>query len=815
MNSACEHLKSMQLDAVGIAFLEDLNPTLKSWGGRTFVKVDEVEGVALKEIISRVETICQNPESLSANQTEIAQKMVHSIRELHYSDIECPKWKSFLTWIRSFFGNLGEESHESRLFNIEKSLKVIRTPPAQNRANEDHPPSLPQNGYFFPEIPFRSSDIKQSIAANVSLLLYGGITRTEAENFRNLPLVGIDEECLSIGFADENYARRLYHALHDTGFTTTEFETLNINLSYIKEKHCIRIYNPLEVAVFLRDLCQQELNSIGKWLVDENFFNSDFGELLLYFLNSNRPDGYLIPKTPQTYLFYPELEICNPDLSKIVGALTTLLRPGGNTLQKAIDMDDIADVEIGEDDKLSMIFINRNYTKDLHRTLEELGYSSITYEEVNVESNEMIDSSWDVTERGKLLIESPEEITRFLIEICKLNPTQVLLLLRQQGKHESELAAEIDEAMEMMNLFESQPPLGPEMKLSDKEIDENRYKINRQKMFAKPIPPLPAQAEMLDCDDMVRISLELNVTQPDKEGYLDPATILIDDHGSSESLEHLPLLIEKYWKVAKGKVPHLMGMPNNVADRDKFTGDLLLLLKHITFLLPNVNPFTQALILLPLAIGSNHCAGRYMQEAIRAFQLLKGFSSNPIYLDQDLPEDFSLNEQQLHSYLEKFLEEKRIQALERVISKIYHDAFEHHGSVDIVHVRNYYMRLIGKDLGIPGYEAASYNDIYQNLAARGITRSQFKKRFFSYYNPQTMISDVAKLITIEAQEENSAQIKRIRAEVRDAAQEFFKMHAPEEYENSKSDFLEKIYPDYIHPERKFVSQMLEYFQFIK
>ena len=859
MANTINAIQNLTLNRESLNTILSLTPRISHLGQRCFTlhPKNKEHRVPLKVIVAKVELITEEMQNPTNEQIEAAEQLILHTRVLNLEGKNLLKKRPIFTrilhWIRSFFGNLSIENHEKRLKRIHSELPNRQEHPAviassteeesasiEESSLPDEPSSLDALGapeqLFIPDFPreqitpiqseesneesteeecsyipihfdglyippscFVSDKINQIIGAMVSLLQPGYNTLKEAKDFNRIPSVELNGIGLTFRFDDEEYSNDLARALTTAGFQSVE------NYSPL-----VAIANVEEIAYFLKIICKLDINHLGNWLMDSEIFDTDEGAIILSYLSQDLTDLLQIDTIPDNQILQVDLPFKAGErksyntLLKEIGARISLMRPGGNVIERAKQMKNIPEVSWNsEEERLVIQFTEQHYLMDLTNAIAHSGIRDIWFDELE----EPLDEWEEENCIYQISIGDPYEVISFLDLYCQCTRGQILFLLSEVpgylrsfpfGRTALEQLARPEKIdAKIKQYYFAKEEREDESVFHKEDIDETLIGLTQSKMRTRAIPDVPLQANDLDREAMLEILDELNFYDPEQPDYLDPTSILQD----VRDLDEIKRYLTKLWNVAEGNIAHIYGMPRNLDDLKKYRTSLLKLLKHITYMLRSTSQFNQAMNLVNLGIGAGACGGRFIQEVILAYHNLLPHTQDPLYRNQSETANFNMQETRLFHYFQEYLREKRTEIFERILGEI--DAED---AGDLSHTRNYYTRHLGRKFGIPGSEAANYHDPFEQYANPHMSTADFENKFFEDYNVTDITNDLSNLVGYVT--------PRNRSEVREVFMDVFRLHAPDDIRDlDEGELYGELYPDYEQPDRKYLIQMLQYLGF--
>lgn len=580
--------------------------------------------------------------------------------------------------------------------------------------------------------------VSKTIGAVASLLLPGGNSIKKARNQEDIPYVYFDNENgkhkFCINFKSAEYAQRLSETLKAIGLSSVKFDpNLEILNKYGFFRGCVSISDPKQIIYFIKYICDvsypQDLikNSLNNYKT----IDQPFAAKLLAELNADLSQVGSFSQIQKDSLIIAKEKILAEGISQTIGAMTSLLIPGLNSVADAKRLQNILNVSIDSKEGLSLNFADeksaKKVLKALHKPPHGEAFVKMTFAPIDLNTKYG-------RYNGAIRCNDPQTIIRYLRQVCKLHPLDIIDLVQSKNFNEGVthpiLQSDLGQQLLSMAKFrlsnETAEDLGGKTLFQNlKQIDLDLYEVCFEKLGFSKLPDLSDDEAKRPLNDLITKldTLLLNC---------DPS--ILEDEGKKCSPQYMREGMQKFVAVLNGDSDHY-GMPSGNAAKAKWRTSMCLMMKHVLVLLDDtaIDGTSKKNLLLSIAAGGKHCAGRYSQEASQAYASLAAQTSNPRYIDSSINKNLCFADITVISKCKKLLERMRREIFEKVCAVVH---VEFHGQ-DMSHTRNRCMKLIGQDRGIPGAQVADYEDVYELYAAH-VSKDQLLKKFDSFYTPHAI-----------------------------------------------------------------------------
>jgi hypothetical protein len=687
-------------------------------------------------------------------------------------------------------------------------LNVAGTKEASNLIDAVEIPPLKRTEIF--QCRITHEGVSKTIGAISSLLLPDGNSLKKARLQQDIPYVYFDNENgqyrFCINFKSTEYAERLAETLKEIGLKTVKFNpSLEILNQYGFFRGGVSISDPKEIIYFIKYVCltcPKDLitNSLMSYKTIDLKFANDLRAELSKDLNAVG----IFTVIPERRLCLPKEKILANGISQTIGAMTSLLVPGLNSLADAKRLQNILNVSIDPQIGLSLNFEDEESAKEvinaLLNPLNDGSFTKMTFASINLQTQYG-------TYKGSICCKDPETIVRYLRQVCKLHPLDIIDLIQSPNFNthahpisESILGKKILSMAKFRLSTESAEDLGGKTVFLDLEkISLNLYKVRLEKLSFSRLPDLSDQEAKRSLGDLkVKLGAILNNCDPS----------LLEDQGKKCDKGYMKEGMKRFVDVLDGKYPNHYGMPSGEAAKTKWCTSMCLMMKHVLVLLDDtsIDELTKKNLLLSIAAGGQHCAGRYSQEASQAYASLVAQTSNPRYIDPTINKNLCFTDITVIDKCNKLLARMRREIFEKV-SALIHVKYQ---GEDLSHTRNRCMKLIGQDRAIPGAQVADYDDVYGGYAAQ-VTKENLLKEFDTEYTPEAIVEYFYK--NAHFPNEEIGMNPAINGQ---ELADFFGHHAPEEVQNETfGDRMMIMMEDSLLTFKKsYLAQMLQFLDII-
>lgn len=609
-----------------------------------------------------------------------------------------------------------------------------------------------------------------------------------------------DIGAVSISFTDEEYAQRLASSLQALGCMVSCRE-IDLPPGVIGPecyRSVIEFTRPDDFLFFSRKLCNQSLRQLEQFVEEKRAEHDGPAPVILQSIKE-RNRRYCEDTSRQVeqiqghFLARPQ-KIWGDTVAKSVGAMTSLLAPGYNSLIYAKDGKYLVHVTLDEQAGLSLHFpdcadgkggfykIGYAHALRTHQGLQEF-HLQTSYEDLRggLFTHDQLQYS------GVVHLKDSMEIVRFLICVCKQTREEVALFVEQMDLQDSNLGREI--LLQSRKRMEGEEDYDLRIVMEvDREIDIAQLRLNPDKMRVSKIPDLPEDARVINVATDLRAAFHAHI-----DG------IMANNLNDSHTKEQLRRGIENMITVIEGGV--YLGVPRDRQEAIIFRKRLQFYLRHVLFLLPFGSPELKQSQIAHLAIGGIACAGRHVQAAFDVINVLRIHCPSAIYQDAEaLGSHLSLTDQALIKDLDRLLGGLRKSTVDTLAERYLHQ----HGG-DLSHLKNSILKKIGPDRGIPGAELGDYADPHQACAV-DISKEELLHDFDALYNPEEIVKQLHLSLrygSAEARRDGDAMARAV---------DFFKHHAPEVYQGDarQLEFIEDEVMELDYSiKKKYIVQMLK------
>jgi hypothetical protein len=660
--------------------------------------------------------------------------------------------------------------------------------------------------------------VSMDLGARASLLLHGGNSLENAALGQDIAYVhfakkaGKDQFCLN--FKNANYAKELVETLKAIGFTSVEYADLEILNQFGLFKGQLSISAPKEAVFFAMQICGQRPQDIRD-LLENNKTNLSIdyrSQLLLHTTDGTMfSPHYTVTPLVKASLSVPKQKILAKGVSQSVGAMTSLLIPALNSTFNAQQFKNIVNVTLNEESGLCLNFLSANDAIDVMTALKGPGledtYSHMMYKPINLQTK------WG-NYTGSIGCRDPQTIVRYLRQICRQHPKDIIDFVKSKerpGFAKTSLGAQILSLAQLPLRGEKAEDLGGKTLFVESDaVSLDKYNLNTTKLGLVRIPDLTQEAAAKDFELLNTKLQALNFDNPNGSNYIHPS--MLEDNKLKINKAQVLSGMEKFVRFLKWPDQnistlhhHYSGIPADLKDAAAMLFKIRLAMKHVIFLLddPKIDQGIKNNLLISIAAGGSHCAGRFAQEATQAYTGLSAQSADPIYINPNIDTNLALADIQILDALEKALMAMRKSIFDKIALKA-HTQF---GGSDTSHTRVKCMAFIGQKFGIPGWELSAYSDPYSELAAN-VSQQWLEQEFNKEFNPATIVDFLHGSIKFGVGGHEWVE------KLCDKTVDFFVRHCPEKYQEDPNDFLEEVI-DGVNFKKSYIAQMLHYFGFIQ
>lgn len=605
---------------------------------------------------------------------------------------------------------------------------------------------------------------------------------------------------VSLYFSDEGYTKRLAKALNALG-CQVQYRGVDLPPGVIGPEYyhaLIQFIRPEDFLFFAKKLCVQTTNEIVRFVEEKRAECKQlWGTSPIILESINQKNLFAIKDTLHQIEevrgnhLAPPPKIWADDVAKNIGAMTSLLVPGYNSLVYAREGKNLVHVTLSEARGLSLYFPDHREGDQLYcvghmhalRTFQGFQTLQLQSHYSNLAPNHGAPFQHGGNQYSGLIhLKEPMEIVRFLMQICKQTRDEVAAFVQEQEVGRTKLGEQILLHSKKRKAGEEDYDLRIVMS-EDRHFDFSQVRLNLHKMRVAKIPDLPLEARNINVEMGLREVLNTHVDAIIENG-------LHDRH----SKEELRQGIENILTVFRGG--HYPGLPNDPLEAQVFRQRLAFFLRHVLFLLRFANEELRRIQIAHLAIGGLACAGRHVQAAFDVINVLRVHCLLPHYHDPEaLGPHLSLVEQDVVKEIDRILTGVRKSLFDQLAER-----YRSENGGDLAHLKNVMMKSIGLERGILGAELGDYSDPYL-FCAVSIPKERILQDFDALYTPAEVVRQLRLSLRYQSPTVDMGQLM-----------DFFQLHAPKNYqeEGKQHEFLNQVLnDDYLTVKEQYIIQMLK------
>lgn len=585
--------------------------------------------------------------------------------------------------------------------------------------------------------PAQKMGYRLGLGCIIASMIPGEIIINENREFTNIPTIIFENGAMAIYFRNLSFAKSIAGIFKNQGITS-ELKMSFFTNAFGVYTGKLTIKDPESIGRLIYKIGGQGQKTIEffQW---QGEITQDQAVKFCRGIDIARNEEpiEMIPwdKTEVSGRFILPPKIFAPGVSQMVGAMSSLIVPGINTLLNAKTLQNICYVEWNEKD-FRLYFSSSKAAELTGKALSRV----------------FTDTTWFPTGKitdygnykGQVVFTNAKETHLYLRQICQLSPGDVLDMLNNLDPKikEGEFVKTIIKQNKLLLEGETLEMFGSATKfIPEEEIDLKEYIFNFERMEGQSsLPSLPPEAEKIKLEELTKLF---------REFYKDiPQELLKNDEGVQLTQPQCEKNLEQMLCVLTGVLPNYSGLPKNEDEKQFFRSYHQMVLRHVIYMIQllqkqkNFEDYKNyvCFVLANLAVGGSHCATRYSQELSLAYQSLAAHQSLPLYAESgfSMPDEMTCLPmvdleafRSLHSILTKVRTDVFNTLCEQIFSRCPPPA-------DKSHVRLNVLKLIGKERGIPGYEGAQYRDIYQIMGGN-FTKEQLLKEFDEIFSVQATI----------------------------------------------------------------------------
>ncbi|NNM44292.1 MAG: hypothetical protein HKM07_08135 [Chlamydiae bacterium] len=616
----------------------------------------------------------------------------------------------------------------------------------------------PTNGALYELKPMKNiTGVSAQIGMYASCLLPWGNARYHAledklpgcANLRVCPPKAKESGRIHLNFTDANYAKRLSASLQAIGIVV-EYQDVDIppdESGYDYYHGAVVFTDARAFLLFAREFCLQSSSTIQEYVnVRKTEFLEKNEPLPLIISYIEQHNSKYNPTTIKKVGSIESDEIFLPPriavwgVSTSVGAMTSLLVSGYNSLANARQCKNIVHVTFSEDQGLSLYFpdpmnprggfhsIGHSQAAKTQSGLQKHGLQFSFDQGVSKDrpyKDKDRDTQADRQFSGCIYSKDPETIARYLLQVCQ----QSRRAIKDMIENSSIKASLGQRILEHANRqIEGEEKLDVRVILQEEltSITSAHVKVSNHRLRLSTLPDLPDEAKKIDLAATLKEEFDKLKSKIISEG-------LNDNH----TLDQLTTGINNTILMMGGTTPY-SGVPKDSIEKKIFLNSYRFHLRHVLYLLPHVPNHIKLIQMSQLAIGGFACVARMVSAVRDAYTTficevtspkIKAFYTQDAYTDEKL----SPFDRELILIIDPILAGLRSSIFELLVAK-----YQAKMGGDPSHTKNKFLKIL-KAQAIPGAELADYSDPY---AAHGldVNPEELNAEFDSENTPEAMIN---------------------------------------------------------------------------